>query len=449
MVECPRAAKAVGAFASRSSKKHKARTVSAALAFHPRDPLWAADPYPRYARLRQDDPVHRSAFGMWVLSRDADVRAALKDPRFSSRPSRFSAHARPQLAALPASRMVRDMVMFQDPPAHTRLRRLLARVIHERLGDDLKLRIARCVDELLAPHLPRGEIDLLHDLAMPLPVHVIADLLGIPPQDRSRVKTWAESLFKVFSPLTDESGYRTLNDAVQAFRDYLAQLVQWRRAHPQSDVISLLVDLHDDEGALSDDELITSCMLLFANGEETFAHALCNGVWAMLQQPAQWQRLVETPALRRAAFEESLRFDSPAQVVGRTLLEAVELHGRVMPQGVPVYLLLGSANRDPARWADPDRFEPERFASPVGADGGHVALGHGRHACLGAGIARAEAQVALDRVLDLLVAPEVVSDVGPDVGPGQPGAGLAWRPDLFLRGLQRLPLRFRPAACRA
>lgn len=402
--------------------------VTSAPVFDPRDAALAAHPdapYRLYARLRDEDPVHRSPHGMWVLSRDADVRAALRDPRFSSRPSRFSVHARPQFQHLPASRMVRDMVMFQDPPAHTRLRRLLARVLTDGLGDDLQGRIGACVDALLAPHRHRGEIDLLHDLAMPLPVHVIAELLGIPPGDRARVKGWAAVMFQVFSPLADAAAYPALNGAVQAFRDYLVPLVQQRRARPAHDVISRLVQLHDDEGALSDNELATSCMLLFANGEETFAHALCNGLLALLRDPAQARRVAEEPGLCRRAFEEFVRFDGPAQVVGRSLLAPVELQGRVIPQGVPVYLLLGSANRDPARWTEPDRLDIGR------ADADAIGFGHGRHACLGAGIARAEAQVALERVLRQLPGLALVEDAPPR------------RADLFLRGLQRLPVRFR------
>lgn len=400
--------------------------MSRAPLFDPRDVQAQLQPYALYARLREEDPVHRSPFGMWVLSRDADVRAALRDPRFSSRPSRFSVHARQELQDLPASRMVRDMVMFQDAPEHTRLRRLLARVITDNLAVDLRARILQCVDELLAPHAARGEIDLLHDFAIPLPVQVISELLGIPAQDRHLLKRWAGSVFQVFSPITDANAYRDLNGAVQEFRDYLGPLVQLRRREPQRDVISQLIQLRDEADALSDDELITSCILLFANGEESFAHALCNGLYALLQDTAQLHLLREDPCLVRAAFDEFIRYDSPAQIVGRTLLEPMELHGRVIPKGVPVYLLLGSANRDPARWTDPDRFDIRR------GDSDHLGFGHGRHSCLGAGIARVEAQVALTRLLERLQ----------DLALAEPC--LPWRADFFLRGLQRLPVRFRP-----
>ncbi|MFO1250944.1 MAG: cytochrome P450 [Inhella sp.] len=400
--------------------------MSRAPLFDPRDVQAQLQPYALYARLREEDPVHRSPFGMWVLSRDADVRAALRDPRFSSRPSRFSVHARQELQDLPASRMVRDMVMFQDAPEHTRLRRLLARVITDNLASNLRERILHCVDELLAPHAARGEMDLLHDFAIPLPVQVISELLGIPPQDRHLLKRWAGSVFQVFSPITDASAYRELNGAVQEFRDYLGPLVQLRRREPQRDVISQLIQLRDEADALSDDELITSCILLFANGEESFAHALCNGLHALLNDAGQLQQLRADPSLVRPAFEEFIRYDSPAQVVGRTLLEPIELHGRVIPKGVPVYLLLGSANRDPARWAEPDRFDIRR------ADADHLGFGHGRHSCLGAGIARVEAQVALTRLLERLQ------------GLALAEADPPWRADFFLRGLQRLPVRFRP-----
>jgi cytochrome P450 len=397
--------------------------------FDPRDPALHQDPYPLYARLREEDPVHRSPFGMWVLSRFDDVQAALRDPRLSSRPSRFSVHARRVGAATPAAQAVRHMVTFLDPPEHTRLRRLLAQVITEHLAEHLREEVRQIARELLQPHAGRGEMDLIADFAAPLPVRVIAGMLGIPPADRDRVKAWSASFFSIFAPLPDEAAHQRLNEAIVAFRAYLGGLVEARRRRPGTDVISALIKARDGGDLLSEDELLTACILLFANGEETLVHLIGNGVHALLRHRPQWERLREEPQRLRAAVEELQRFDTPSQAVGRSCSEPVTLQGRTLPAGAPVYLLIGAAHRDPRRHAEPDRLDIGR------ADGeapGHLGFGSGRHACLGAGIARVEVQEALAALLQ----------AAPRLALATDAAQLRWRPDVFVRGLQALPVRF-------
>jgi len=394
--------------------------------FDPRDPALHRDPYPTYGRLRREDPVHRSPFGMWVLSRHADVRAALRDPRLSSRPSRFSVHAHRSQAGSPAAQAVRHMVTFLDAPQHTRLRRLLARVITEHLAENLRAAVQSEVDALLAPHLRSGTIDLIADFAAPLPVRVIAGMLGIPPEDRGQLKTWSSHFFSIFSPLPDQATLDGLNHAILAFRAYLAGLVDERRHRPGKDVISSLVQVREQGDTLSEEELITSCMLLFANGEETLCHLIGNGLHALLRHPAEWRRLVQQPSLVRSAVEELQRYDTPSQAVGRTALEPLEWHGRRIPAGAPVYLLIGSANRDPDRFERPDQLDIGR------ADSEHLGFGAGPHACLGAGIARVEAQVTLATLARMCPDACLAADV------------FQWRADVFVRGLQSLPIRFRP-----
>lgn len=392
--------------------------------FDPRDPALHHDPYPLYARLRDQDPVHRSAFGMWVLSRHEDVRTALRDARLSSRPSRFSVHARRAGTMSPAAETVRHMVTFLDPPEHTRLRRLLAQVITEHLAEDLRAQVRQIAQDLLSPLVERGEMDLIADFAAPLPVRVIASMLGIPPVDQARVKAWSATFFSIFAPLPDETLHRRLNEAIVEFRAYLRGLVDERRHRPRADVISRLVQVRDGGDALSDDELLTACILLFANGEETLVHLIGNGVHALLSHPDQLERLRDEPPRLRAAVEELQRFDTPSQAVGRTCTEPITLHGRTIPAGAPVYLLIGSAHRDDRRYAEPDRLNIDR------TDLEHLAFGGGLHACLGAGIARVEAQEALAALLQ--AAPRLAL---------AEAAELRWRPDVFVRGLQSLPLR--------
>lgn len=393
--------------------------------FDPRDPALHRDPYPLYARLRDEDPVHRSPFGMWVLTRHADVQAALRDARFSSRPSRFSVHAARGRADTPAGRAVRHMVTFLDPPEHTRLRRLLAQVLNEQLAEDLRGRIRQVARDLLAPHRGRGGMDLIADFAAPLPLQVIADMLGVPPADRARVKAWSASFFSIFAPLPDEAAYRRLNEAIEDFRAYLQGLVEARRRQPGDDAISRLVQARDADDRLSEEELLTAGILLFANGEETLVHLIGNGVHALLRHPPQWARLRDEPGGVRAAVEELQRFDTPTQAVGRTCTEPVTLAGGTLPAGAPVYLMIGAAHRDPRRHARPDELDIGR------ADREHLGFGAGRHACLGAGLARVEAQEALAALLQF--APNLALASGP---------ALAWRPDVFVRGLLSLPVRF-------
>lgn len=393
-------------------------------AFNLLDSLACSNPFPVYGRLRKEDPVHRSPTGIWALSRYCDVASALRDERFSSRPSRFSALSERNVSRSPAAAVAASILTFRDPPEHTRLRKLLARVISDNLATSLRDRVAELADELLAPHLARGEIDLLNDFAIPLPVHVMADMLGIDAADRPRLKHWSERFFRIFAPVRSSGDLADVNAAINEFRGYLFALVAERRKSPGRDVISSLIRVREQDDRLSDDELVNACMLLFANGEESFAHLIGNGVLALLHHPASLEALIEEPSRLPRAIEELVRYDGPAPIVGRTLLAPVELHGRTIPAGAPVYLLLASANRDEDRFTDPDRLDVLREDNP------HLGFGGGRHACLGAGIARIEAQVALSRLFEQTRNLALATD------------RLAWRPDIFLRGLQALPLRF-------
>ncbi|HEX5757226.1 MAG TPA: cytochrome P450, partial [Arenimonas sp.] len=358
---------------------------------HARDFL--ADPYPFYARLRSANPAHRSPAGMWVLSRYADVRDAVRDPRLSSRPSRYSVHARGNAERFPAARLARYLLPFLDAPDHTRLRKLVARAISDAQAEDMRGRIASIVERLIAPGLARGEMDIVRELAMPLPVEVIAELLGIPESDRAQLKVWSANFFHIFSPLPPPDVYAALNQAVVEFSDYLVGLIDQRRRSPGDDAISRLIAARDNDDRLSEDELVATCILMFANGEESLINLIGNAFHSLLQHPAQMARLRAEPALMRNAVEELLRFDAPAQIVGRTALADLEIGGQRIGAGDPVFLLIGSANRDAAQFADPDRLDLGRNAS------GHLGFGGGPHACIGAGLARIEAQQAIAALL--------------------------------------------------
>lgn len=364
---------------------------------------------------------------MWVISRYADVATALRDSRLSSRPSRYSVHSSSNRQRFPAAKVADHLLPFLDPPDHTRLRRLLAKVITETLVADFRGRIRQIVNQVLNPLLDRGEMDIVKDFASFLPVFVIAEILGIPNQDRRLLKEWSSWFFYIFSPMPSAEVYQRLNQAILDFSDYLRELVVHRRRRPQHDVISSLIHVRDELDQLGDDELIATCILLFANGEETLVHLIGNGMLALLKNPAQLRMLKNQPTLIKSAVEELLRYDTPAQVVGRTALETMQWHDRLIAAGDPVFLLLGSANRDPGRFVEPDILDITR------EDNDHLGFGGGRHSCLGAGIARAEAQIAIGALLALTQDIALVDDT------------LKWRDSIFLRGVDSLPVRFKKA----
>ncbi len=390
--------------------------------FDPLDPDIVADPFPHYRQLREDAPVQRSVRGMWTVARYDDVRACLYDPRLSSRPSRFSVIARRRQDESPPARVAASLLPLLDPPEHTRLRRLVAQVLGEQRVGALRPKIQAIVAELLAPACDGAPFDVIADLATPLPVRVIGEMLAIPPADLPRLKGWATEFFRIFGPAVDDAAYARLSEAVDSFAGYMRALIALRRRAPGPDALSALIAARDAGDRFDEQELVMTALLLFTNGEEALTCLFGNLVWALLQAPAQLARLRADRGLARAAVEEALRYDTPAQIIGRTAAQELELGGQTIRSGDPVYLLLGSANRDPDRFPDPDRYDIGR------RDSGHLGFGGGPHACLGAGLARTEAQAALEGLLAF---------------------GARWEPliecpsysnTLFARGLRRLPM---------
>lgn len=286
--------------------------------FDPLDPATVADPFPHYRRLREQAPVQRNPRGMWTVARYDDVRSCLHDSRMSSQPSRFSVIARRQRDASPPARIAASLLPLLDPPAHTRLRRLVAQVLGEQRVGSLRSRIQAIVADLLMPARDGAPFDVIADLAMPLPVRVIGEMLAIPPADLPQVKAWAGEFFHIFGPAVDSAAYARLSEAVERFSAYMRALIEQRRRAPGADALSALIAARDEEDRLDEHELVVTALLLFTNGEEALTYLLGNLVWALLQAPQQLQRLRADPTLVRAAVEEALRFDTPAQIVGRT-----------------------------------------------------------------------------------------------------------------------------------
>ena len=350
-------------------------------------PVGRADPYPRYARLRRMAPVVRAADGALVVTRYTDCAAVTRDPRFAHLPPDMLAFiGYPDWAEHPALVQMFTSMLAANPPDHTRLRRLVSSAFTARRVQGLRPAIERMVDDLLDGL--SGAVDFVGAFAFPLPVNVIGELLGVPPGDRAQFQPLVRDWTRVLEVISPEVLSRA-DPAAATIRGYLAGLVAERRRRPTGDLLGALVAAEQAGDRLTEDELLTMAALLFAAGFETTTNLLANGLVALLTHPAQNDRLREEPDLAQSAVEELLRFDSPVQIVGRAAAEPVELGGLTVDAGERVVAYLGAGNRDPERFRDPDRLDLTR------PDNAPLSFGGGIHYCLGAPLARLEAQVAL------------------------------------------------------
>jgi cytochrome P450 len=399
-------------------------------------PEGRADPYSRYAQLREQAPVFRSALGMWICTRFEDCQAVLRDPRLgkvqdedgrSRTEARFGAGTMTpeQIEAL----RERRSMLFLNPPDHTRLRGLVSKAFTPRTVERLRPQIVGLVDELLA-ELPDGEpVDVVETIAFPLPVAVIGRMLGVPAQDWPRFRTVMRDVTVLLEPMIPEDQLRRALEAQQEIDAYFRELVARRRREPQDDLISHLIAVEEGSDRLTEMELISTATLLFGAGFETTTNLIGNGLLALLTHPDELARLRSDPAgLTRSAVEELLRFDSPVQLDGRDAFEDVPIADAVVGAGETVLTLLGAANRDPARFREPDRLDLDRDEGPP------LSFASGIHYCLGAALARAEAQVLFDRLMVHFPRLELATNAP------------TWKDRITLRGLVELPVVFRRAA---
>jgi hypothetical protein len=406
-------------------------STSDTLAFNPFLPEVHEDPYPLYHRLRADDPVHRSALGFWVLTRHADVLAVLRDPRMSRDPRRSERvellRASAEVDELLASEEAAPSMLFVDPPDHTRLRTLVNKAFTPAAVERLRPRVEAIVAGLLDRVAGAGAMDVVEDLAYPLPVTVICELFGVPTADRDQFRAWSRGLVHLLDPLVASDALERALQARLALRGYLRGLIAERRAHPAGDLLTALIAAEDQGHQLNEDELVSMCVLLLVAGHETTVNLIANGLLALLRNPGERARLQADAALAGSAVEELLRYDSPVQFTSRHALADLDIGGRRVGAGETVVAVLGAANRDPARFPDPDRLDLAR------APNRHVAFGGGIHFCLGAPLARMEARVAIPAMLARLP--------GLELGRQPP----VRRATVTLRGLASLPVAFRAA----
>ena len=352
-------------------------------AYNPLAPRVIQDPYPTYARLRSRSPAHRSrVLNAWVFTRYADVEAILRDfRRFSNVPTNRSLPPR-QRSALPSRA---DWTMlFHDPPEHTRLRALVNKAFTPRAVDALEPHIRTIMGELLDDIDDPSGFDLIAAVANPLPVIVIAEMLGVPPEDREQFKHWSDERARLLEPvITPEERKRAL-DAGESFDAYFKPVIEARRRAPQDDIVSALAQAEEEGDELTAREVLNMLRLLLVAGNETTTNLIGNGLLSLLRNPEQLQLLQEDPSRIPAAVEELLRFDSPVQLDFRGVLEDCEVSGAALRRGDGAVLAIGAANRDPEVFDEPERLDVQR------SRGSNISFGRGVHHCIGAPLARLE-----------------------------------------------------------
>ncbi|MFE3586818.1 cytochrome P450 [Streptomyces niveus] len=395
---------------------------------------FATDPYPAYAWLREHAPVRRttlpSGVEAWLVTRYVDAKRALADPRLSKNPSHHAEHAHGKSkTGIPGERGAELMthLLNIDPPDHTRLRRLVSQAFTPRRVAEFAPRVQELTDGLIDAFAAKGEADLIHDFAFPLPIYAICDLLGVPREDQDDFRDWAGMMIR------HGGGPRGgVGRSVKKMRRYLAELIHRKRDDLGDDLISGLIRASDHGEHLTENEAAAMAFILLFAGFETTVNLVGNGVYALLRHPEQRARLQRSldageTGLLATGIEELLRYDGPVELATwRYATEPVQLGGQSVAAGDPVLVVLAAADRDPERFDDPDRLDLSR------GDNKHLGYGHGIHYCLGAPLARLEGQAAIGTLLTRL----------PDLRLAVDPSDLRWRGGLIMRGLRTLPVQF-------
>lgn len=364
-------------------------------------PQFSHNPYPIYHLLRSEDPVYWSdAWGCWILTRYDDVVSTLHNPQLFSSFGRVTGIIQQELPE-PLLEKIQPLIdhysrglINVDPPDHTRLRQLVHKAFTPRTIEKLRSHIQEIVDGLLDEVQDTGEMEVVRNLAYPLPVTVIAELMGVPVKERDRFKRWSGTIieFQATPRPTPEVILRS-QQALLELREYFRGIFAQRRRQPQEDLISKLVLVEEEGDKLTEEELLSTCVSILIGGHETTTNLIASGLLLLLQHPGEMQKLKDNPSLITTSVEEFLRYEGPFQRNGRIVQEDVELGGKQLRKRQRVTQLLGAANRDPAQFPDPDRLDIQRHPNR------HVSFGYGPHFCVGAALARLEAPIAINTVL--------------------------------------------------
>ena len=392
-------------------------------------PEGRANPYPIYATLREAAAVLKAPFGGWMVTRYETVDRVLRSSSFRTPrgyreandpagPPRFDPKT-----ALALHR--RHWLLFQSGEAHTRLRKLIMKVFTPRAVRALAPRVEKLVDELMGPALERGSMEVIADLAYPLPATVICELLGVPEADRARNRAWAEAVVATIDPMCTDAQIKAAEGAMAEWDAYIRALLAERRGKPGDALLDAMLAVEEDGTSLSEDEVAANATFLFLAGHETTTNLIGNGLYALLRWPDQIAKLRAEPGLVENAIEELLRFDSPVQFAPRVAVEAIEIEGVMVAEELPLMIALGAANRDPRRFERPDDLDIAR------ADPKPLSFGGGPHFCVGAALARLEAKHAFAALIGRTRELELATD------------RVAWRPALTLRSLVELRVTLR------
>jgi pimeloyl-[acyl-carrier protein] synthase len=389
--------------------------------FNPFLPELRSNPYPLYRRYREEDPVHWNgsqdhAQGSWCVFSHREVMSALKTASLGK--------SMKPMAPEPLGAMLGQWMLLRNPPHHTRLRGLVNQAFTPHVVDRLHSSIQEIADSLLSEVESTGEMDVILHYASALPLIVIAELLGIPRRDRARLRAWSIDLSFVLDVSPSREAVAQATRAMFELTAYLRGIVAERRLERRPDLISVLIDAEEHGDKLTEDELLTMCVLLLGAGHETTVNLIGNGALALLQHPDEFARLRDDPSIAEDAVEELLRYDSSVQMVFREALEDFTLGGKTIRRGEAVTLFIGSANRDPEQYPDPDRLDLTRDRTR------HIAFGMGIHFCIGAPLARLEAQIAFQTLARRMPCMKL-----------KPGA-LIWRSGLVFHGVEELPVTF-------
>lgn len=395
--------------------------------FNPLDRSFVLDPVATYKRLHEQAPILQTPMGGWVLTRHADALSLLENPATSHDP-RNSEVFRMMESQNPYGPEFerRRSFLFMDPPDHTRLRGLVSKAFTRRVIEGLRPRIQQLVDDLIDAVRDSGSMEVIEDLAYPLPVIIISELLGVPSEDGAVFREWSRELARGLDPepmIPPDVVQRRIK-AATAFREYFTKLIDQRRREPKDDLLSALITAREEGDKLTDDELLSTLILLLIAGHETTVNLIGNGVLSLLRNPSEFERLQKDPSLARSAVEETLRFDPPVMFTGRIAMDEIPLNGITISKGAQVIVLIGAANRDETVFTDPHRFDIARAPNP------HLAFGMGIHFCLGAPLARVEGEIALATIARRLPSMKLETDQ------------LEYRENIVLRGLAALPVTF-------
>jgi|MudIll2142460700_1097286.scaffolds.fasta_scaffold23394_2 hypothetical protein len=402
--------------------------LAAAMLFSPQG---RSDPYPHYTSLREAGAIIKTPFGTWMVTRYEPVDRVLRSSAFRTPrgyrdandpagPPRFDPSG-------PLSLHRRHWLLFQSGETHARLRKLIMKVFTPRAVRALAPRIEALVESLLAPVLERGSMEVIADLAYPLPATVICELLGVPAADRDRNREWAAVTAATIDPMCTDAQIQAAEAAMGAWDVYIRALLADRRRTPGDALLDAMLAVEEDGARLTEDEIAANATFLFLAGHETTTGLIGNGLHALLRHPDQLRALRADPGLIDNAIEELLRFDSPVQLAPRVAIEPIEIEGVLLERELPIVLALGAANRDPRRYDRPDELDITR------PDPKPLSFGGGPHYCVGAALARLESQRALGQLVARTRSIELATD--------RP----AWRPALTLRALAALPVTLQPA----